>query len=124
MQIIHFGKNEALDDFMQVLQMLLKESNEPIRPHMNIMQDNGLIATRACFAVIIKLSGLTSKLEYVLENLEIQAMDFEADEPGERLKNMKEAAKKLKKETPLLFNEWCNATKMRKWLKDQVFSTG
>jgi hypothetical protein len=59
MQIIHFGKNEALDEFIQILQMLLQESSEPIRPHLNIMQDNGLIATRACFAVIIKLSGLT-----------------------------------------------------------------
>ena len=37
MQIIHFGRNDALDEFIQVLQLLLKESREPIRPHMNIL---------------------------------------------------------------------------------------
>lgn len=62
MQIIHAGRNELLDDFIQILQLLLKESREMVRAQMNIMQQNGMKVTRACFAVIIKLSGLTSKL--------------------------------------------------------------
>lgn len=65
-QIIHSGQNQPLDDLIQVLQLLLGESREPIRNQMNIMRDNGLAATRACFAVIIKLSGLTGRLESVL----------------------------------------------------------
>lgn len=32
---------------------------------------------------------------------------------------MKEAAKELTSETPLLLTEWTNAVKMRKWLQDQ-----
>ena len=35
---------------------------------------------------------------------------------------MKEAVKDLSKDTPLLFREWCNATKMRKWLKEKIMS--
>lgn len=62
---------------------------------MNIMQENGMKVTRACFAVIVKISGLTNKLENVLQNLELQEMDFEADEPAERLNLMKDAAKEL-----------------------------
>ena len=31
MHIIHSGSNEEVDDFVQVLQLLLKESREPIR---------------------------------------------------------------------------------------------
>ena len=89
---------------------------------MNIMQDNGMKVTRACFAAIVKLSGLTSKLESVLQNLELQEMDFEADEPAERLKLMKEAAKDMTQDTPLLLSEWSNAVKMRKWLKDECLS--
>ena len=49
-------------------------------------------------------------------------MDFESDEPTERLKLMKDAAKELTLDTPLLLSEWCNAVKMRKWLKDQCQS--
>ena len=119
MQIIHEGSNELLDDFIQVLQLLLKESREPVRAQMNIMQENGMRATRACFAAIVKLSGLTSKLENVLQALELQEMDFEADEPAERLGLMKDAAKELSADTPFLLIEWSNAVKMRKWLKDQ-----
>lgn len=78
---------------------------------------------RACFAVIVKLSGLTQRLESVLQNLELQELDFvEAEDPAERLKLMKEAVKEMSKDTPLLFREWCNATKMRKWLKEKVMS--
>jgi len=58
-QIIHEGTNPQVDDFIQVLQLLLKESREPIRAQMNIMQENGMRVTRACFAAIVKLSGLT-----------------------------------------------------------------
>lgn len=46
------------------------------------MQENGMRVSRACFAAIVKLSGLTYKLEGVLDNLELQEMDFEADEPA------------------------------------------
>ena len=122
MQIIHAGNNELLDDFIQVLQLLLKESREPVSAQMNIMQDNGMKVTRACFAAIVKLSGLTSKLENVLQTLELQEMDFEADEPAERLNLMKDAVKDLEKDTPLLLVEWCNAVKMRKWFKDECLA--
>lgn len=64
--IIHPGVNIGLDEFIEVLQLLLKESREPLRPQMNILRENGMRVTRACFAVIIKLAGLTSKLEGIL----------------------------------------------------------
>jgi len=37
MHIIHAGSNEDVDDFIQVLQLLLKESREPIRTQFNIL---------------------------------------------------------------------------------------
>ena len=65
-QLITGGQNEILDEFVQVLQLLLRESKEPIRTQLNIMQDRGLQVTRACFAVLIKLSGLKPKLEDII----------------------------------------------------------
>ena len=79
MQIIHSGENEFLDDFIEVLQLLLKESREPIRTQLFIGQENGMAATRACFAVIVKLSGLTSNLEQIIVSLELQEADFDAE---------------------------------------------
>jgi len=35
---------------------------------------------------------------------------------------MKEAAKELSSDTPLLLIEWANAVKMRKWLQDECKS--
>lgn len=88
---------------------------------MEIMRENGLTVTRACFAVIVKLSGLTCKLENILQNLEFVSLDFDFDlSPEARLLKLKEAAKDTKIYTSILLSEWCNATKMRKWLKDQV----
>ena len=50
--------------------------------------------------------------------LELREPDFEVDEPAERLNLMKDAAKELESDTPLLLVEWSNAVKMRKWLSD------
>ena len=36
-QLITGGQNEILDEFVQVLQLLLRESKEPIRTQLNIM---------------------------------------------------------------------------------------
>lgn len=66
MQLIHEGTNETMDEFVLVLQLCLKESREPIRIQLNIMQELGMGITRACFAVIVKLAGLTDKLENLL----------------------------------------------------------
>ena len=52
---------------------------------MNIMQEKGMSLTRACFAVIVKLAGLSDKLEFLLQEIEIHDIDFDADEPEERL---------------------------------------
>lgn len=82
------------------------------------MLERGLKVTRACFAVIVKLAGLTPKLESVIENLDLRSMDFDEEGP-ERIKQMKEVAvSELSKDTALLLKEWCNATKMRHWLKN------
>ena len=52
-----------------------------------------MTVTRACFAVIVKLSGLTDKLEGILTNLELKEADFDAEEEGARLLQIKEAIK-------------------------------
>ena len=62
MSLIHPGSNEIVEDLVQVLQLLLKQSREPIRLNMNLGKEGGLAVTRACFAVIVKLSGLSNKL--------------------------------------------------------------
>ena len=64
---------------------MLKESREPIRTQMNIMQEKGMALTRACFAVIVKLAGLSDKLESLLQEIELRDTDFDADEPQGRL---------------------------------------
>ena len=61
---------------------------------LNIMQDKGLRATRACFAVIVKLAGLTPKLECIIDNLELRGIEFEG-EGAERIKEMKNACKEM-----------------------------
>ena len=61
---------------------MLKESREPmtIRAQANIMQERGMAVARACFAVIVKLAGLTTKLEGVLESLGLQEPDFDVED--------------------------------------------
>ena len=51
-----------------------------IRAQANIMQERGMAVARACFAVIVKLAGLTTKLEGVLENLGLQEPDFDVED--------------------------------------------
>ena len=95
LQIIHAEQNEQLEDFIKVLQLMLKESREPIRTQMNIMQERGMTLTRACFAVIVKLAGLSDKLEFLLQEIELRDTDFDAEEPQERLVQMKDAVKEM-----------------------------
>ena len=87
------------------------------------MKENGMTVTRACFGVIVKLSGLTEKLKGILMNLELRQTDFDFEEGETRLTQMKEVIKE-EKEMPLFFKEWCNATKMRRWLQDKKNSDG
>ena len=76
--------------------------------------------TRACFAAIIKLSGLTEKFEVLMQALDFSLMDLESTEPKDRIDRMVEAAKENHKDSQIIFKEWCNATKMRKWLRDKI----
>lgn len=47
-------------------------------------------------------------------------MDLESTEPKDRINRMVEAAKENHKDSQIIFKEWCNATKMRKWLRDKI----
>ena len=88
------------------------------------MKEKGLRATRACFAVIVKLAGLTPKLECILDNLDLRSMEIEGE--GEaRIKEMKNICRDegMSNDVNLLLKEWSNATKMRQWLKETANST-
>ena len=86
----------------------------------NFMQNNGMKVTRACFSVIIKLSGLSDKFESLMQMLDFSLLDLESTEHKDRIARMVEAAQENIKDTTPILKEWCNATKMRKWLKDKV----
>ena len=109
-----------VDDTINVLQEMLARSNELIKVQRNFMNEFGMQVTRACFAAIIKLSGLTEKFEVLMQALDFSLMDLESTEPKDRIDRMVEAAKENHKDSQIIFKEWCNATKMRKWLRDKI----
>ena len=47
-----------------------------------------------------------------------------SDDPKERIKELKELVKSQGNDVTLILNEWCSATKMRKWLKDECQAQG
>lgn len=47
---------------------------------MNILREDGMKVTRACYAVIVKLAGLTEKLTSLLQELELYETDFDAED--------------------------------------------
>ena len=69
-----------VDDTIQTLQTLLADSKELIKVQRNFMQDNGMKVTRACFSVIIKLSGLSDKFESLMQMLDFSLLDLESTE--------------------------------------------
>ena len=83
------------------------------------MQDHGLKVTCACFAVIVKLSGLTPKLDEIVGQLEFAAMGFDEESGESRIEYLKQACLEMEgNDITILLKEWCNATKMRSWLKE------
>ena len=122
--IIHEGKDEITDQVCRGLQFKLRKSGGPVAVYCNAGQKEGMMLTRASFAVMIKFAGLAEVFEKMHYEVDYgQGLAISEEAGAKQDEDVVEAFTEVEKNEEV-FKCWANATRMRRWLMRKKQSLG
>ena len=84
-KVIHQGEDESIDIVCESLQLALKQKGGVVAGYAHAGQQDGILLTRAAFAVMIKFQRLSDKLQQMVLEAEAffgQGNEIQTVEPG------------------------------------------
>ena len=99
------------------MQSTLKKKGGLIASFCNAGQEEGMVLTRAAFAVMLKFAGLTASFTSIMDSIEMEQMSNKVFmEPGpDQISAVAGLISSAQKGDEVM-KCWANATQMRRWL--------